>query len=347
MIWNAAQLCELLAGELEGDGTTEIYGPSQIDKGIPGTVTFLANPKLEDHAYDTQADVIIVSREFSPRQPLKASLIRVDDVRQAMQKLVEKFSVNGRPEEGISALASVKEGFDLQSGVSIGPFVTIEKDVRIGANAVIYPHVYIGKGCILGEGVILYPGVRLYPNTRIGNRCIVHANAVIGCDGFGYRPDEKGHYQKIQHIGTVVLEDDVEIGANAVVDRGTLGVTLIKKGTKIDNLVQVAHNVTIGEHTVIAAQAGIAGSSTIGSGARIGGQVGIAGHLKIADRVEIQAQSGVHTGKYPEGSRIFGYPAIPYNDYLKAYAVFKHLPEYMRRIEELEKQVSDLKKDKA
>jgi UDP-3-O-[3-hydroxymyristoyl] glucosamine N-acyltransferase len=177
----------------------------------------------------------------------------------------------------------------------------------------------------------------------IGDRCVIHANAVIGCDGFGYKPDAEGRYVKVPHVGIVILEADVEIGANTVIDRGTLTATKIRKGTKIDNLVQIAHNVQVGEHTVIAAQAGVAGSSSIGSHARIGGQVGIAGHLKIADRVEIQAQSGVHTGKYPEGSRIFGYPAIPYQAYLKSYAAFRQLPELLKKIDELEKQLAALK----
>jgi UDP-3-O-[3-hydroxymyristoyl] glucosamine N-acyltransferase len=343
MIINAAQLCELLQGELIGDGETKIYGPSQIDKGIPGTVTFLANPKYEEYAYTTDASVLIVSREFMPRSPLQASMIRVDDVYAAMMFLVEKFSKNGTPEPGISDLARLPEDFIPASEISVGAFSVIEKEVTLGARSIVYPQVFIGQGSKIGEDVIIYPGVRIYPNTIIGNRCIIHANAVIGSDGFGYRPDENGHYIKINHVGRAILEDDVEIGANAVIDRGTLTFTKIGRGSKIDNLVQIAHNVVIGEDTVIAAQAGIAGSASIGNHARIGGQVGIAGHIQIADRIEIQAQSGVHSGKYPAGSRLFGYPAINYNDYLKSYAVFKQLPEYMKRIAELEKQIAALK----
>lgn len=345
MIINAAQLCELLQGELIGDGDMKIYGPSQIDKGIPGTVTFLANPKYEEYAYTTDASLLIVSRDFTPKSSLRASMIKVDDVYGAMMFLVEKFSKNGTPKPGISDLAHLPADFVPAQDVSIGAFAVIEKDVVIGARSIIYPHVFIGHGSQIGEDVIIYPGVRIYPNCIIGDRCIVHANAVIGCDGFGYRPDEKGKYIKINHVGRVILEEDVEIGANTVIDRGTLNFTKIGKGSKIDNLVQIAHNVTIGEHTVIAAQAGIAGSSSVGDHARIGGQVGIAGHIHIADRIEIQAQSGVHSGKYPEGTRLFGYPAIQYNDYLKSYAVFKQLPAYMKRIEELEKQIAALKAD--
>jgi UDP-3-O-[3-hydroxymyristoyl] glucosamine N-acyltransferase len=345
MVINAAQLSELLQGELIGNGEIKIYGPSQIDAGLPGTVSFLANPKYEDFAYTTKASVLIVSKEFHPKNPLQASLIRVDDVYGAMMMLLQKFGKNGTPEPGISNLAVIGADFVPGDQVAIGPYSVIEQNVRLGKNSIIYPQVFIGHDCQIGEDVILYPGARIYPNTIIGNRCTIHANAVIGCDGFGYKPDENEHYIKINHVGIVVLEDDVEIGANTVIDRGTISMTRIGKGTKIDNLVQIAHNVNVGEHTVIAAQAGIAGSSSVGDHAKIGGQVGIAGHIHIADRVEIQAQSGVHTGKYPEGAKIFGYPAIPYMDYLKSYAVFKALPEYMKRIEELERQLAELKKD--
>ncbi len=345
MILNAAQLCKLLHGELIGDGEKKILGPSQIDKGRPGTVTFLANPKYEDHAYSTNASVLLVGRDFVPKGPLQATLIKVDDVYAAMMYVVEKFSKNGTPLPGISELAVTDPSCQFAEDISIGAYAFIESECSIGSRSIIYPQVYIGHGTTIGEEVIIYPGVKIYPNTQIGDRCIIHANAVIGCDGFGYRPNEEGYYVKINHVGIVIIEDDVEIGANTVIDRGTLAVTRIGKGSKIDNLVQIAHNVTIGEHTAIAAQAGIAGSSEIGDHVRIGGQAGIAGHIQIADRIEIQAQSGVHTGKYPEGARLFGYPAINYLDYLKAYAVFKQLPEYIKRIEDLEKQIATTKKE--
>lgn len=345
MILNAAQLCELLQGELVGNGENEINGPSQIDKGRPGTVTFLANPKYEEYAYTTDASVIVVSKDFVPRQPVRSTLIKVDDVYSAMIFLVEKFSKNGSPLPGISESAIIHPASQIGEDVSIGNYVNIEKDVTIGDRVAIYPGVFIGHGTTIGESTVIYPGAVIYPNTEIGKRCIIHANAVLGCDGFGYRLNENGQYQKINHLGKVVIEDDVEIGANTVIDRGTLFVTRIGKGSKIDNLVQIAHNVIIGEHTVIAAQAGIAGSSSVGHHVRIGGQAGIAGHLQIADHVEIQAQSGVHTGKFPEGSRLFGYPAFNYMDYLKSYALFKKLPSFIKRIEELEKQIAEYKND--
>jgi UDP-3-O-[3-hydroxymyristoyl] glucosamine N-acyltransferase len=344
MVINAAQLCELLQGELIGDGEEKIYGPSQIDAGLPGTVTFLAHPKYEDFAYTTEASVLIVSRDFQPKTAIKPSLIRVDNVYGAMMTLLETFGKNGVPPPGISELAVIGEQVRHGENIAIGAYTVIEKEVSIGEGSVLFPQVYIGHGCQIGKDVRIYPGVKIYPNTVIGDRCIIHSNAVIGCDGFGYKPDENGHYAKISHVGFVMLEEDVEIGANTVIDRGTISMTRIRKGTKIDNLVQIAHNVTIGEHTVIAAQAGIAGSSSVGSFARIGGQVGIAGHLKIADRVEIQAQSGVHTGKFGEGAKLFGYPAIPYGDYLKSYIIFKQLPEMAHRLRALERELEEIKK---
>lgn len=346
MILNAAQLCKLLDGELVGDGEKLIHGPSQIDKGRPGTVTFLANPKYEDHAYTTNASVLLVGRDFIPKGPLEPTLIKVDNVYAAMMLLVEQFSKNGIPQPGISELAITDPSCQFGADVSIGAYSFIEGECSVGAKSIIYPQVYIGHGTKIGEEVVIYPGVKIYPNTQIGDRCIIHANAVIGCDGFGYRPNEEGYYIKINHIGIVIIDEDVEIGANTVVDRGTLAVTRIGKGTKIDNLVQIAHNVTVGEHTAIAAQAGIAGSAEIGDHVRIGGQAGIAGHIQIADRIEIQAQSGVHTGKYPEGARLFGYPAFNYLDYLKAYTIFKHLPEYVKRIEDLENEIASIKKER-
>jgi len=345
MVLNAAQMCELLQGELIGDGEKKIHGPSPIDDGRPGTVTFLANPKYEEFAYTTAASVLVVPKAFVPRAALMPTMIKVDDVYGAMIFLIAKFSTNGIPKPGVSEFAFIDPSLRLPKDVSIGHYCIVEKEVTIGNRSIVYPQVFIGHGSIIGEDVVIYPGVKIYPNTQIGDRCILHANAVIGCDGFGYHLNE-GEYQKIIHVGSVVLEDDVEIGANAVIDRGTMSVTRIGKGTKIDNLVQIAHNVTIGENTVIAAQAGIAGSSSIGNHVRIGGQVGIAGHIQIADDIEIQAQSGVHKGKYKKGSRLFGYPAINYTDYLKSYALFKKLPSILQRIEELEKQLAAEKKER-
>lgn len=339
MILNAAQLCELLHGELIGDGGREIHGPSQIDKGEAGTVSFLANPKYENHVYTTGASVLIVSKDFTPDQPVKATLIRVQDVYSAMMTLIEKFSKNGVPKPGISPFAVIDPTIEFPEEISIGAYTVIETNTKLGARTILYPQVFIGHDSVIGEDVIIYPGAKLYPNTRIGNRCIIHANAVIGSDGFGYRPDDLGHYHKINHVGSVIIEDDVEVGANTVIDRGTLAATQIGKGSKIDNLVQIAHNVQVGNHTVIAAQTGIAGSSKIGNHVQIGGQVGIKGHVELADKIVVQAQSGIHTGKYPVGSKLYGSPAIIFNDYLKSYSIFRKLPDLVKKIEDLEKKM--------
>ncbi len=341
----AAQLCALIQGELEGEGGVEITGPAQIDKAWPGSVTFLANPKYEDHLYSTQASVVIVSRDLILRQPVKPTLIRVEDAYGAMLSLAARFGGSGDDFAGVSPLAVIPEGMVLPGDAAIGAFAVIGQRVRIGKGVRIFPHVYIGPDVTLGDNVTLYSGVRIYARTVIGDRCAVHANAVIGSDGFGYRPDATGAYQKIPHTGAVVLEADVEIGANTVIDRATFGDTRIRRGTKIDNLVQVAHNVTIGEDTVIAAQAGIAGSTSVGSRSRIGGQVGIVGHLRLADGLEIQAQSGVQSDKNEAGARLYGSPAIEYQAYLRAYAAFKQMPDYIRRINALERELAALKKE--
>lgn len=339
----AAQLAGLLQGNVEGDGSVEISGPSQIDKGVPGTVTFLANPKYEEFAYNTEASVIIVSHDFVPREPVHKTLIRVSNVYGAMMFLAEQFSKNFLPESGISSMAFMDSSVKVGEKVTVGPYAVIEAGSVIGDNVIIFPQVYVGKNVTIKEGSIIYAGARIYSNCEIGASCIVHANAVIGSDGFGYRPDEKGKYHKIPHIGKVVLEDDVEIGANATIDRGTLQETRIRSGAKIDNLVMIAHNVVIGENTVIAAQSGIAGSSSVGKQARIGGQVGISGHINIPDGVEIQAQSGIISSNLEPNEKIFGSPAIGYANYLKSYAVFKQLPDLLKRIAALERELKDKK----
>lgn len=343
MIITAAELAGLLQGNIEGDGSVEISGPSQIDKGVAGTVTFLANPKYEEFAYSTGASAIIVSRDFQPKIPVNKTLIRVENVYGAMIFLAEQFSRNMLPSEGISPLAAIDSSVSIGNGVYIGPYAVVEEGVRLGNNVIIFPHTYIGRKVIIKENSIIHAGVKIYPNCEIGSGCIVHANAVLGSDGFGYRSDENGKYHKIPHIGKVILEDEVEIGANATIDRGTLQETRIRKGAKIDNLVMIAHNVVIGENTVIAAQSGIAGSSTVGKKARIGGQVGISGHIHIPDGVEIQAQSGIISSNLEPNDKIFGSPAIAYSNYLKSYAAFKQLPELMKRVAQLEKELKDKK----
>ena len=288
----------------------------------------------------------MVGREFEPTQDVDSTLIKVDDVYACIGNLLNKFGATAEQENEHSSLAFIDSNSTIHEESSIAPFAHIAKDVTIGKGAKIYSHVSIEKGVRIGLNCTIYAGVRIYANTIIGDNCILHAGAVIGSDGFGYSRDKAGKYTKISHVGNVVLEDDVEIGANTVVDRGTMGSTIIRKGVKLDNLIQVAHNVEIGEDTVIAAQTGIAGSSKIGKRVIMGGQVGIAGHRKIANDVQIQGQSGVISNVREEGKRLNGYPAIEYTEYLKAFALMRKLPEMKKRIEELEKQLNEINTNK-
>jgi UDP-3-O-[3-hydroxymyristoyl] glucosamine N-acyltransferase len=335
----AKEIANLLGGVLEGDGDVLVHKPGKIEEGGAGTLTFLANPKYESFAYTTRSAVLIVSKDFQPVQPLAAAaIIRVDDVYNAVRQLLERFNEVMKPAtSGISEKSSVHPTALIGREVSVGAFSVVEAKAAIGNESVIHPQVFIGEGAEIGERCVLYPGVRIYSGCKIGNDCILHSNVVIGGDGFGFAPQPDGSYRKIPQIGNVVLEDEVEIGANTTIDRATMGSTIIRRGVKLDNLVMVAHNVEIGENTVVAAQAGFAGSTKIGRQCRIGGQTGFVGHISVADGAQIQAQSGIAATIEKNGSAWYGSPALPYNDYLRAYAVFKKLPDLYKRINELEK----------
>jgi UDP-3-O-[3-hydroxymyristoyl] glucosamine N-acyltransferase len=338
MQFTAGQIAQFLGGIVEGDPNVEINRPAKIEEGGHGAITFFANPKYEPYVYTTNASAILVGRDFVPDKPVPATMIRVDNVYAAIAALLEEYGKHApKPEnEGISSLAFIHPGALIEEGVSIGPFSVVEKGARISRGARLVSQVYIGPDAEVGEETLIYPGVKVYHQCRIGRRCVLHANAVVGSDGFGFSPKEDGSYQKIAQIGNVVLEDDVEIGANTVIDRATMGSTLIRKGVKIDNLVQVAHNVEIGAHTAIAAQVGIAGSTRIGEQVQIGGQAGFAGHIRIADRVKVQGQSGVLGSVEKDGMIIGGAPAMGYREFLKASALFKLLPEMEKRLRMLE-----------
>ena len=338
---SAGQINELLKGTLEGNSDVLISGPSKIEEAVSGTISFLANPKYEPYAYTTGASVLLVSRDFKPAQPIAATLIRVDDVYASIAFLLEKFGDRGDAVQGISKKASVHTDAQLGANVSIGDFAVVEKGAVIGENSIIYPQVYIGANVQIGQGVKIYPGVKIYHDCKVGDHCVLHANAVIGSDGFGFAPQTDQSYKKVAQIGNVVLEDKVEVGANTVIDRATMGSTVIRQGVKLDNLIQIAHNVEVGEHTVIAAQAGIAGSTRIGKRCMIGGQAGFVGHIKVADGSKVQAQSGVAAPIKQDNSAVYGSPALPYADYLRAYAVFKQLPALYKRLHELEKKLKD------
>jgi UDP-3-O-[3-hydroxymyristoyl] glucosamine N-acyltransferase len=342
----AIEIAAFIGGSIEGDPNIEVYKPAKIEEGEPGAISFLANAKYEDFIYECQSSVLLVSNDFQPKQPLKATLIRVENVYAALSVLLEKFgeimAEKGEEEEEedlVSYLAFVHPDAKLADDVRVEPFAYIGKSAKIAAGAHIYPHAYIGPDVQIGEGVIVYPGARIYAGCIIGKGCIIHAGAVIGSDGFGFAPQEDGSFKKIPQLGIVELAEGVDVGANTVIDRATMGKTLIERGVKLDNLIQIAHNVTVGENTVVAAQAGIAGSTKIGKNCMIGGQVGIVGHIAIANGTKIQAQSGLNKGVKEENTALFGSPALLYNDFLRANAIFKQLPELARRVAALEKKL--------
>ncbi|HMG16611.1 MAG TPA: UDP-3-O-(3-hydroxymyristoyl)glucosamine N-acyltransferase [Saprospiraceae bacterium] len=336
---SAKELCALLNGLLEGDPDVMITAPSGIEDGTPGTISFLGNMKYEQYAYTTKASILLVEKDFQPTQPLNTTLIRVEDVRTAMALLFNKFGAELAVQKGISEKAFIDATALIGADSSIGHFTVIEKNANVGTNCIIYPQVYIGEDVIIGDNVTIHPGARIYHKCTIGNHVILHSNVVIGADGFGFAPQHDGTYKKVLHIGNVVVEDNVEIGSNTTIDRATIRSTYIRKGVKLDNLIMLAHNVEVGENTVIAAQTGVAGSTKIGANCQIGGQVGIVGHLQIADGTKIQAQSGIAKSITKPNTAWYGSPAIDYGNYLKSHIVFKSLPEMEKRIQELEKRL--------
>lgn len=339
-----SQISQLLHGELQGDPNLIIKGPSRIEEGSEGTISFLANPKYESFIYETRASAVVVGKDFTPTQPIQATLIVVEDVYQSLAKLLSLYNHEPEVKPGVSPTAYVGKEVHLGENVAIDHQVVVSDNCNIGENTLLYAHVFIGKGVEIGSNCTLYPGVKIYHGTRIGNNVVIHANTVIGSDGFGFTKDASGAYKKIPQNGNVIIEDDVEIGSNTVIDRASIGSTVIRKGVKLDNLIQIAHNVEVGENTVIAAQAGIAGSTKIGKNCIIGGQVGLAGHIQIADGTMIQAKSGLSSSVKEENSKLYGYPALEYGHYLKSYAYFKRLPELAEKIKLLEKAIENLEK---
>ena len=333
-------IAKIVQGQIEGDSKLLINRPSKIEEGGQGSITFLANLKYEAFLYTTTASAVLIPKDFRPTQLVSTTLIRVEDVYAAIALLLEKFEKQDTPNLVVSTQAFVHSEANLGKNVTVGHFSVIEQGAKIGDDVVIYPQVYIGKDATIGQGTVLYPGVKVYFDCQIGMNCILHSNVIIGSDGFGFVLQKDGRYQKMAQIGNVVIEDEVEIGANTVIDRATMGSTLIKKGVKLDNLIQIAHNVEVGQNTVIAAQAGIAGSTKIGQNCRIGGQAGFVGHIQVADGTMVQAQSGVASPIKKENTAIYGSPALAYADYLRAYAVFKKLPELYRKVSALEKKIT-------
>lgn len=337
------QLAAILDGELIGDSDIAITHPAKIETAGKGAISFIANPKYLHYLTTTKASAILVSRDLELKELVEPALIQVDNVYLALSKLLEMLGIGPAYPSGISERATIADDVEIGENVAVGEYAVIEKKAVIGAGSRIFAQAYIGKGVEVGKNCIIFPGVKIYHDTEIGDNCVIHSNSVIGSDGFGFTPDDKGTYHKIPQVGRVVLEEDVEIGANVVIDRATMGETVIGKGVKLDNLIQIAHNVKIGKNTVIAAQAGIAGTAVIGENVVIGGQVGVAGHLKVADRTMIQGQSGIASDVTDEGSKLYGSPALSYQNYLRSYALFKKLPEIMMELQNLRTEVEKLK----
>lgn len=348
MEFEIQQIAQLLNGTVKGDPRAKVNKISKIQEAEEGSLSFLANMNYENFLYETNATAVLISKNFNPKKEVKTNLILVDDPYEAFARIVDIISkYQQQQKKGIESPVFISQSAKLGENVYIGAFSYIGENVKIGNNSKIYPQTFIGDNTTIGENTIIYPGVKIYPNTMIGNNCIIHAGAVIGSDGFGFAPQKDGSYIKIQQLGNVIIEDNVEIGSNTTIDRAALGSTLIKKGTKLDNLIQVAHNVTIGENTVIAAQAGIAGSAQIGNNCMIAGQVGIAGHIKIADKTTLAAQAGVISSIEESEKTLVGSPAMDLKQYFKAFAVYKNLPELQKQLTLLQKQIEELKKTKS
>lgn len=340
MTVTAAQLAQLVHGKIEGDPAATVRRPARIEEAGDGDFAFLDNPKYEAFAYSTRASVLMVHEDFAPAQALRPTLVRVKDVRSSLAFLLGMFGSNGASDKGISEKASVHARASVGEGTSIGDFSVVEEGAQIGAGCLIYPQVFIGKNARIGAGSILYPGVRVLYDCVVGENCILHANAVIGADGFGFAPQEDKTWKKVPQVGNVILENNVEIGACTCIDRAALGSTVVRAGAKLDNLVHIAHNVEVGANAAVAAQVGIAGSAKIGENVQLGGQAGIAGHLSLADGVRVQAQSGLSTSVKTPGTALFGSPAIGYNDFIRAHIIFKNLPDLEKRVRELEKRLA-------
>ena len=344
MEFSAQQIAHILQGSIEGDANCTVNNFSKIEEGKPHTLTFLANPKYSSYIYETQASIVLVNDDFVYEKALPATLtlIRVPNAYTALAQLMNLVNQTKTQKQGIESPAYISASAQIpEKNVYIGAFAYIGENVRLGENTAVYPHACIGDNVVIGENTTIYAGVKIYADCRIGRNCIIHAGAVIGADGFGFAKD-KEVYQKIPQLGNVVIEDDVEIGANTTIDRAVMDSTLIRRGVKLDNLIQIAHNVEIDENTAIAAQTGISGSTKIGKNCVIGGQVGLNGHIKIGDNVGIGAQSGIGSD-IPSGQNRMGTPAIDVQQFYRSSVVFAKLPEMSRQVYQLQKEIEALK----
>ena len=336
MKFTAAQIAGILEGEVEGNPNVEVDKLSKIEEGTEGSITFLANPKYTAHIFSTKASITIVRVDFLTEEKLETTLIKVKDPYNAFSQLLEYYNQVKLNKSGIEEPNFISKSATYGENLYFGAFSYLGQNVKLGDNVKIYPNVYIGDNVRIGDNVVIFAGAKIYSETIIGNDCYLHSGAIIGSDGFGFTPDEEGVYKKIPQTGNVIIEDNVDIGAGTTIDRATLGSTIIRKGVKLDNQIQIGHNVEIGQHTVIAAQTGIAGSTKIGKHCMIGGQVGIVGHISIGDRVKIQAQSGIGRN-VKDDETLQGSPAFGYSDFNKSYVHFKNWPKTIDRITQLEK----------
>lgn len=342
MEFSAKQIAEFIQGTIVGDENATVHTFAKIEEGIPGAISFLSNPKYTHYIYDTQSSIVLVNKDFEPEKEIKATLIKVDNAYESLAKLLNLYEMSKPKKTGIDPLAYIAPTAQIGENVYIAPFACVGDNAVIGDNTSLHPHATIGSGAKVGSNCILYPHVTVYHDCRVGNNCILHAGSVVGADGFGFAPSPEG-YEKIPQIGIAILEDNVEIGANTCIDRATMGATIIRKGVKLDNLIQIAHNVEVGSNTVMASQVGVAGSTKIGEWCMFGGQVGVAGHITVGNKVNMGAQSGVN-GSVKDGKALIGTPPIEFKNYFKSSAVFKKLPDMYLELASLKKELDELKK---
>lgn len=342
MEFSAKQIAEFIHGVIVGDENATVHTFAKIEEGVPGAISFLSNPKYTHYIYNTKSSIVLVNKDFVPEKEISATLIKVDNAYESVAKLLTLYEMSKPKKVGIHPLAFIDPTAKVGQNVYVGAFAFIGENAVVEDGASIYPHATVCENAFIGENSILYPNVTVYHDCRVGKRCILHAGSVVGADGFGFAPSPEG-YEKIPQIGISILEDDVEIGANTCVDRATMGATIVHKGVKLDNLIQIAHNVEVGSHTVMASQVGIAGSTKVGEWCMFGGQVGLAGHIKIGDKVGIGAQAGV-PGNVKSNEQILGTPAIDAKNFMKSSAVYKKLPEMYATLNAMQKEIEELKK---
>ncbi len=342
--FTATQIAQVLNGIVEGDPSVSVNDFSKIEEGKTGSLTFLANPKYTHHIYSTDASIVLVNKDFVAEQPIKATLIRCENAYAALAILLDLVEKSKPQKTGVEAMSFIAESAEVGENVYVGAFSYVSDKAKIGNNSKIYPQVFIGDNVVVGDNTIIYPGVKIYAGCKVGSNCILHSGVVVGSDGFGFAPQENGEYKKIPQLGIVIIEDDVEIGANTTIDRAVMDATIIRKGVKLDNLIQVAHNVEIGSNTVMAAQVGISGSTKIGQSCVLGGQIGLGGHITIGDNVSIGAQAGI-ISNIKSGAQIIGSPAIPVKDFFRSSVIFPKLPDMYKQISQLQKEIEALKKE--